>query len=157
MADWNIPFGFSAPSPRDDYRIMPQAQIRPGHPPPFPDLLAQGVNPGMFGARPDGSEKGPGYLGVLQRPDGDVSTEISASFGDVAGGQDIPLMVPTLNRDEVNALLSTPSDDPDFYNKIPHTIIQKAIAFARMREAAGLPYFARPTEYVEQGTKGGKR
>lgn len=66
-------------------------------------------------------------------------------------------MVPTLNRDEVNALLSTPSDDPDFYNKIPHTIIQKAIAFARMREAAGLPYFARPTEYVEQGTKGGKR
>lgn len=152
-----MPFGLAPMAPRKDYRILPQVQNRPGHPPPFPDLLARGVDPSMFGSRPDGSDKGPGYLGVLQRPDGGVSTEISAAFDDVANGQDIPLMVPTLNREEVQALLSTPSDDPNFYQKIPHTVFQKAIAFARQRQAAGLPLFARPTEYVEQNSRGSKR
>lgn len=157
MADNYMPFGFAPVAKRNDYRILPQAQNKPGHPPPFPDMLAQGVDPSMFGSRPDGADKGQGYLGVLQRPDGGVSTEISASFGDVANGQDIPLMVPTLNREEVQALLNTPSDDPDFYKKIPPSVFHKAIDFARQRQASGLPYFARPTEYIEQSTQGGKR
>lgn len=157
MGNNYIPFGFAPIAPRNDYRILPQVYNRPGHPPPFPDLLAQNVDPSMFGQRPDGTTKGPGYLGVLQRPDGGVSTEISASFDDVANGQDIPLLVPTLNRDEVQALLSTPSDDPHFYDKIPHSVFRKAIDFAMQRQRQNLPYFARPTEYVEQNAKGAKR
>ena len=115
---------------------------------PFPDLLEPNYDPAQWQARPDGSEKGQGYLGVLHRPDGGVSTEISASFDDVAGGKDIPLMVPTLNRDEVNALLNTPSDDPQFYQKIPRSVFQKAVDYAMSRQREGLPYFAQPYEYV---------
>ncbi len=159
MADKNLPFGFApmANGNTKQYRILPQAQNRPGHPPPFPDMLAQGWDANSWQQRPDGTDKGAGYLGILQRPDGGVSTEISASFDGVANGADIPLMVPTLNREEVQALLTVPSDDPQFYEKIPHTVFQKAIAFARLRQSQGLPYFARPTEYVEQTAKGAKR
>lgn len=139
------------------YRILPEAQNRPGHPPKFPDLLAPNWDATTWQARPDGSDKGAGYLGILQRPDGGVSTEISASFDDVANGQDIPLMVPTLSRDEVMALLSTPSDDPNFYQKIPQSVFRKAIDFARQRQSQNLPFFARPTDYVEQTAKGAKR
>lgn len=150
----SLPFGFGAMMQgRKNFRILPNVQNSPGHPPPFPDLLARDWDTN-WGSRPDGTEKGPGFLGVLGRPDGGISTEISASFGpDVADGQDIPLLVPTLTREEVDALLSNNNEGEAFFSALPTSVIDKAIAFAQQRQAQGLPYFARPTEYVEQRQK----
>jgi len=128
--------------------------------PPYPDLLAKTFNPALFGNRflaPDmglpasGEPKGMGFLGLLQRPDGNYSSEISASFDNsVAHGADVPLMVPTLTRDEVETLLKTDINRPDL---IPPSILEKAVAFARQREQEHKPYFAMPSESPEQTSK----
>lgn len=107
------------------------------------------VNPGTEGTdeakwdkRSDGSSKGHGFLGLLRRPDGGVSSEISVGI-DMDGQEvEIPTMVPTLTRDEVNALLKL---DPQ-KEKVPQSIIDKAVKFARSRKAAGKSLFAGPDE-----------
>lgn len=82
--------------------------------------------------RADGSRKGNGYFGKLERPDGRVSTEISVSV-DIDGKRtEIPLLVPTLRSDEIDKLLSLdPSDE------IPRDILLKAQKFAVSRIASG--------------------
>jgi hypothetical protein len=92
------------------------------------DLLNKG-----YGNRTDGTRKGTGWLGELKRPDGAVSTEISVQFDDVNGGKEIPLIVPTLDKDEVNTLLSLDPKDKDFYKKLPKSILNKAIEHAEFR------------------------
>jgi len=91
--------------------------------------------------RLNGELKGKGFFGELVRPDGSVSTEIS--IGVPIGGKEtlIPSMVPTLNKAELEELLSLPE------GKMPSPgIIQKAIAHAKERMRNGLPLFARPDE-----------
>jgi hypothetical protein len=95
-----------------------------------------------FGDRPDGSKKGQGFLGVRKRPDGNVSTEISISLDDVNGGKDFPLMVPTLTEKEVNTLLSLDEQSPDFFKKLPKSIVRKAVDHANKRIKEGKPVFA---------------
>jgi hypothetical protein len=99
------------------------------------------VAPKNFGSRPDGTPKGAGFLGVLRRPDGGVSTEISIGVNIDGKEIEIPTIVPTLSRDEVQQVLRL-SDD----QKIPEPIVQKAVAFARERMKAGKPVFATPDE-----------
>ena len=117
-----------------------------------PDLHDLQVYPGdksgdtsSFGKRPDGTPKGNGFLGVLRRPDGGVSTEISIST-DKVSGRDFPLLVPTLSRKEVDQILSVPTDAKDFWQRVPKSAIQKAEAFAENRAKQGLPLFAAPNE-----------
>jgi hypothetical protein len=99
--------------------------------------------------RADGSEKGMGFLGPLKRPDGGVSTELSMGTADVDGTEtEIPLLVPTLDANEVRYLLSAP--DGDWQHPTMQRIAEKAIAFARQRKAQGQPYFA---GYTEQNTR----
>lgn len=95
-----------------------------------------------FGNRPDGTKKGSGYLGVLKRPDGNVSTEISMSFDDVNNGKDIPLLVPTLTKKEIDTILTIDPKDPDFNRKVPKSAIDKAIDHANMRIKKGKSVFA---------------
>lgn len=80
--------------------------------------------------------KGDGWLGRLNRPDGNYSTELSAQFSDVLGGAPIPLLVPTLTKDEINVLLGLKESD-----QIPRSIINKAIEHALMRDKLGLSPF----------------
>ena len=96
-----------------------------------------GYDVNSFGKRPDGSAKGGGFLGVLKRPDGGFSTEISVGVQINGTEMEIPTLVPTLTRDEVNTLLSTtnPKDIPD-------GIVAKAIDFANKRMAEGKSVFA---------------
>jgi hypothetical protein len=89
-----------------------------------------------WGNRPDGSPKGNGWLGVLKRPDGGVSTEISAQFDNILGGSPIPLLVPTLTPEEIQAMLIHKQGDP-----IPQSIRQKAVEHALMRDKMGLSPF----------------
>jgi hypothetical protein len=97
---------------------------------------------GDHGARPDGTKKGLGWLGLLPRPDGGVSTELSAGV-EIDGRETlIPLLVPTLAQPEVKWLLSAKEDDPQFFNKMPPSIMDKAVQHARQRIALGLNPFA---------------
>lgn len=84
--------------------------------------------------RSDGSEKGLGYFGVLKRPDGMVSSELSVGVN--LGGKEveIPLIVPTLSREELSYLLKGGKPTP--------ALIDKAAEFAQQRMQAGKPFFA---------------
>ena len=84
--------------------------------------------------RADGSKKGNGFLGPLKFHDGRTSTELS--IGVNIGGRkvEIPALVPTLSKEQIDHLLAgnAPTDG----------IVEKAIEHARMRTQQGLPVFA---------------
>jgi hypothetical protein len=116
---------FTAPPPNVGVRapIYPQP---PGN---------QGVNSGL---RPDGAPKGLGYFGPIQRPDGKISTELTIGLPINGRQMDVPMLVPTLTREEMDHLLSggTPTLE----------IAQKAGRFALERLRAGKSIFAEPGE-----------
>jgi hypothetical protein len=91
-----------------------------------------------YGNRVNGTKKGAGYFGVLKRPDGNVSTELSVGvdFGD--GEEEIPLLVPTLTKTDIERLLKG--------EKPSKAMIDIAVEFARARKKEGLPAFALPAE-----------
>lgn len=87
-----------------------------------------------YGKRADGSMKGRGYFGELRRPDGAVSTEISIGVNLDNQEREIPVLVPTLSRGEIDRLLA--GDAPD------DAMVKKAVDHARSRIAAGKNPFA---------------
>jgi hypothetical protein len=94
--------------------------------------------PDQYGYRLDGTKKGQGFFGPLQRPDGKVSTELSIGV-DFDGKETlIPALVPTLTKAEVDSLLSN--------GPITEQITQKAIAHAKQRMAQGKSPFSQPGE-----------
>ena len=95
------------------------------------------VDNSTWGKREDGTAKGSGFLGVLRRPDGGVSTEISVGVQINGKETEIPTLVPTLTRAEVNTMLNLPDGQ-----KVPDSIIAKATAFAKTRIAQGKSPFA---------------
>lgn len=74
-----------------------------------------------FGLRLDGTPKGMGFLGKLERPDGKISTELSIGFE--VGGKEVlmPALVPTLTPEEIDILLNSKEGD-----RFPDIIYQKA-------------------------------
>lgn len=98
-------------------------------------------DPANWERRADGSQKGQGFLGLLQRPDGGISSELSIGVNLNGKEVEIPSLVPTLNPREIRHLLTANPSDP-----IPQPIVQKAVEFARSRAAQGLPYFAQDGE-----------
>jgi hypothetical protein len=100
-----------------------------------PAYMAQGGG----SLRPDGTTKGNGFLGPLQRPDGRVSSEISIGVNVDGREMDIPTLVPTLTPQERQWLLTNDNSDP---RAIPQPIVDKAVAHARKRLASGLSPFA---------------
>lgn len=103
------------------------------------------TDPTTWAKRADGSQKGNGWLGLLRRPDGGVSSEISIGVEINGKEQDIPLLVPTLSRPEVDKLLTLKTDE-NFNQNLPQSIKNKAVAFARKRLDAGESPFASPDE-----------
>jgi hypothetical protein len=88
--------------------------------------------------RADGTKKGLGFFGELQRPDGKVSTELSIGVGFDGKDTEIPLLVPTLTKQEIDWLLSG--------KKATKTIVDKAVAHARKRMKDGKSPFAEQGE-----------
>ena len=86
-----------------------------------------------WGNRTDGTPKGAGFYGPVSRPDGGVSTELSVGVN--LGGKDreIPLMVPGLTKSELDYLLNNDSGSSDFLKKLPPSIMDKAVDFAKQR------------------------
>ena len=91
-----------------------------------------------FGLRRDGTKKGTGFLGILERPDGRVSTELSIGVQMDGKEIEIPSLVPTLSQEEVDSLLAG--------GEITEDIARKAIDFARKRMRAGKSPFLEPGE-----------
>ncbi len=115
-------------------------------PTPLNNAISQAVM--NYGKRENGTNKANGYFGPLKRPDGSVSTELSAGMN-INGKQTlVPLLVPSLNSDEVNYLLT---NKPDPKN-IPQSILMKAGDFARGRMQEGKDPFA-GNEEVPYGMK----
>lgn len=95
---------------------------------PPPDESWRGKDYG-YGQRQDGTHKGPGFMGELKRPDGDISTELSIGVEIDGKEMEIPMIVPTLSKKELNHLLDggEPTDD----------IVNKAVEHAQTRIKEG--------------------
>lgn len=94
--------------------------------------------------RADGSKKGDGFIGLRQRPDGSVSSELSIGV-EINGKEiEIPTMVPGLTSQELHWLMTTPPDQQG--GKVPQSIQDKAIAHAKERMRRGLSPFKQPNE-----------
>lgn len=123
-----------------DERDLPLSQqmMQSGGRSDLADLQAKPGSPGTdestWDARADGSTKGHGWLGLLRRPDGDVSSELSVGVEIDGKETEIPLLVPTLTRAEIDQVLSN--------DKPPRAALDKAVAFARERISAGKDPFA---------------
>jgi hypothetical protein len=98
--------------------------------------------------RPDGSEKGYGYFGEIIRPDGNKMTEISIGVGFEGKETLIPLIVPTLNKNELDYLARADPNSKMFMLKMPRSIMDKAIDHARMRMKENKSPFANFDENV---------
>lgn len=105
------------------------------------------VDRSKWDLRPDGTQKGDGFLGVLQRPDGsavmsEYSIADSEQLKDAKGNYlDYPSLVPTLTKAEVLAVLNAKEGQ-----RLPQSVYTKAEAFALARKRAGKPLFAQPGE-----------
>lgn len=93
-------------------------------------------------------KKGLGYLGTLKRPGGGVSTEISIGVNIDGKETEIPSLVPTLTKQEINYLLGGGKPTKD--------IVSKAVAHARTRMASGKSPFAQQGEQGSQPIKRAK-
>ena len=89
-----------------------------------------------YGKRLDGTKKDVGFRGLLNMTDGSGSTATEQSIGVNVDGREmfIPSIVPTLDKNELNAILSGQGNWPD-------SIYRKAIDHALERERQGLPMF----------------
>lgn len=105
-----------------------------------------------FGRRRDGTPKGTGFLGELQRPDGRVSTELSVGIEMDGEEVDVPALVPTLTRKEVMFLVNDFKPGKD---KIPRGIVRKARDHAVARRKAGISAF-RDDAGIQNRKKGRK-
>ena len=123
-------------------------------------LLPNPKDPSWY--REDGTLKGPGYLGMMQRGDnprwssGEISTGVDrAELGPQGknvplskeGYVDIPQMVPGLTQNEIDFLLNVPVDQQYKSNpELADRIHQKSVEFAKSRLDANKPIFAGPEE-----------
>jgi len=103
--------------------------------------MPQYPGPNARDVRVDGTKKGAGFLGMLNRPGGGVSSEIGLG----GPGEDYPglentaypSMVPTLTPDELAYLMSPMAEQ----GPLPDSIVQKARAHALMRIRQGKSTF----------------
>lgn len=91
---------------------------------------------GKYGKRPDGTNKGSGFLGELKMRDGSNSVATEMSIGVDIDGKEmlVPMIVPTLSEQELNHLLSGGKPTPE--------IVGKAARHAAERVSAGKSPFA---------------
>lgn len=107
----------------------------------------QNWQPNPEDLRPDGTLKGNGWLGKLplNLPGGKKGVATEYSVGVQIGGKemDIPSLVPTLSKDEVDLMVN---DIIPNHKNVPDSIVQKAVDFAKGRIAQGKSPFAENSE-----------
>ena len=95
-----------------------------------------------YGKRADNTQKGSGFFGEIKRPDGNVMTEVSIGVGLNGKETQVPLIVPTLTKQEFDYLLKNDPKAKTFMSKMPPTIIDKAVEHAVGRMKQGKSPFA---------------
>ncbi|MCR4330972.1 MAG: twin-arginine translocation signal domain-containing protein, partial [Patescibacteria group bacterium] len=87
--------------------------------------------------RQDGTQKGMGWLGALKRPDGGVATEYIIGVNIDGRDIEIPTLVPTLSKSEIDWILNAKDSDT-----IPQPITDKAVdhAVAQLKKGES-PFF----------------
>lgn len=97
------------------------------------------TQPTDYGLRVDGTKKGKGWLGELQLPNGGVATEYTIGIELDGKEVDIPTLVPTLSKQEIDLMINDiiPNNKP-----VPQSIETKAVQFAKERMNKGLSTFA---------------
>ena len=110
-----------------------------------------------YGTRNDGvTKKGKGWLGELKLPNGGVATEYT--IGVNLGGKetDIPTLVPTLSKQEIDLMVNDiiPNRKP-----IPKAIVQKAVDHAKKMVSEGRSVFneGNTAGVVERTLKNGQK
>jgi hypothetical protein len=111
-------------------------------------LLAQALSrePGLSGARyleqgqdlSQGTLKGKGYFGEIPVNQGGAMTEFSSAYEQDGRMVSHPLLVPTLNKQEIDLLRMGLEPTPEIY--------KKAQDYAQQRISAGQSPFATPQE-----------
>lgn len=111
-------------------------------------LLAQALSrePGLSGARyleqgqdmSQGTLKGKGYFGEIPVNQGGAMTEFSSAYEQDGKMVSHPLLVPTLNKQEIDLLRMGIEPTPEIY--------KKAQDYAQKRIGAGQSPFASPQE-----------
>jgi phospholipid N-methyltransferase len=133
--------------PRVDLSEFPKEEPIPSHKPVKPTPGVPAAEPTEeFGLRPGGTPKGKGFLGILRRPGGGVSTEISVGVNIDGQEVQIPSLVPTLDPTEKDYLLSTPASPEMWKTPMGQQIMVKAIDHAKKRMAVGKSPFAQEGE-----------
>lgn len=84
--------------------------------------------------RADGSQKGLGFFGLMKRHDGSVSSELSIGVNLDGREMEVPLLVPSLSRGELDHLLNGGAPSK--------AMVDKAVDFAVQRMGAGKSPFA---------------
>ena len=100
------------------------------------------TDPTTWGRRyRSGDPKGMGFFGPLVHANGGVMSELSLE--DMIDGKlvEYPSIVPTLTEAELRTLLRLKDKE-----RPPRSVMEKALAFARARVAAGRSTFAEPGE-----------
>ncbi len=103
---------------------------------------------GKYGLRPDGTPKGGGWLGPMTNALGQAVTEYSMQSDAVklnGARVDFPMLVPTLTRKELDAVLAD-SAKMSYDAKVFAAARQKAVDFAKDRIAHGLGVWAPETD-----------
>lgn len=109
------------------------------------ELLSAPVRPSKekiasYGTRHDGTPKGAGYFGEIPHPNkpGTFSTELSIGVNLDGKDHQIPLLVPTLSRSEIHAVIQGQETE---------AIVRKSVDHAKMRLSKGQSPFAEPDEF----------
>ncbi len=143
---WQPPWEVETLSPEREEVIPEKSKDLAPREPVEPTVLPSGMGKD-YGLRPDGTPKGPGFLGELKRPDGKVSTELSIGVTFEDGKEiEIPMLVPTLTQNEINDLLSVPEGTDIFKHPTGESIAKKAIEHAKMRISQGKSPFIQEGE-----------
>ena len=99
-------------------------------------------NMSNYGKRKDGTNKNSGYFGEIKTKDGKVITELSIGVNFGKGESEIPLVVPTLSREEIDYLANG--------GRASSTIINKAIEHAQERMKFKKSFFWNEGEDIYQ-------
>ena len=102
--------------------------------------IATGNKDYGYGKRQDNTNKGKGFFGELKRPDGDISTELSIGVDMDGKETEIPSLVPTLKKEEVDYMLNGGEPTKE--------IVRKAYEYARQRMSQGKSPFAQEGEQL---------
>jgi len=98
------------------------------------DRAVRTLSKPSYGTRVDGTDKGPGFLGELKTPEDKVVTELSIGVNLDGKETEIPSIVPTLNKDEIDYLING--------GKPTKVIVDKAVKHAIERLKSGKSPFA---------------